>query len=490
MLQIIRDKAQGWIAWIIVILISIPFALWGIQEYLGAGGDPVVAKIDGAKITQQELDSAIHRQRANLRERLGAGYDPEQFPDALLRQQVLGGMIRDRVIGQTAADLGLRAGDAMVRSQILQIPAFQSGGRFDTAAYESALRAQGYTAASFEESLRDDLASMLLESGIASSALVTDRDLNDYLRLRDQTRDIGVVTVKAAAFVSAEAPADNAIRAYYEENTTRFMRPERVKIEYLELDRDKLAESVSVDEDGVAALYDAHRAEYVAPEQRRIRHILVTVEGDDADSAALTTAESIGAQLRDGADFAELAKVHSKDPGSAAKGGDLGLVGRGVMVAPFEDAAFTLAQGDISDPVKTQFGYHVIQVTEIVPERVQTLEEARARIEAAYRQQEAEHLFYDKAERLTDLTYEQPDSLTSAAEALGLEVQQSDWLTRSGGGAGVLASPKVTAAAFDEDVLGRGNNSEPIELDTTHLVVLRTLAHEEAAPQTAGRGAR
>ena len=484
MLQAIRDKAQGWIAWAIVILISIPFALWGINEYLGVGGDPVVAEVDGVEITQRELDSSIQRYRYTLRDRLGAAYDPDMFPDSMVRQQVLDSMIRDLVIARSAADLGLRAGDAMVRANIRQVPAFQSGGRFDPQAYESALRTQGFTPATFEQRLRDELAVTLLESGVTGGVLVTDREVRDFISLRDQTRDVAYVVVPADRFAGA-APDEARIQAYYEENSARFVRPERVKLAFIELSRDQLAESLPVDEDALTTYYETHRSEFMAPEQRRVRHILLTPDGsgDEADAAALARAEELLEKLRAGADFAELAQAHSADPGSGAAGGDLGLVGRGLMVEAFEETAFSLEPGVVSDPVRTEFGYHLIEVTEVVTEQVVTFEEARDRVVRAWRKEEAELRFYDLAERLAELAYENPGSLDVAAEALDLPVQESDWIVATGGTGGVLDSPKVLAAAFSEDVLERGNNSDTLELDATHVLVLRSLAHEEAAPK-------
>ena len=484
MLLAIRDKAQGWIAWVIVILISIPFALWGVQEYLGAGGDSVVAEVDGVEINAQELDRSIQRYRAALRERLGASYNPEMFPDEMIRRQVLDGMIREMVVTQSARRLGLRAGDDMVRDSILTMPSFQRAGRFDNAAYESALRTQGFTPGSFEQRLREDLAVKLLEHGVSSGALVTDREVEDYVRLRDQKRDFSFVNVAAASFIDSIEPSEDEIKSYYDANQSQFMRPERVKLDYLELDRDQLADALEVSQEDLAAYYEEHKAEFTSPEQRRVRHILIPVEGsgDEAEAAALAKAMSLVDRVRAGEDFAELAKTDSKDPGSANNGGDLGVVGRGAMVEAFETAAFSLEPNVVSDPVKTQFGYHVIQVTEIVPEHVQTLEEAGDRLAGEYRRNEAEHLFYDHSERLTDLTYEHAESLEPAAEVLGLQIQHGDWMTRVGGAA-PLDSPKVAAAAFSDDVLERGNNSEPVELETTHLVVLRVVDHEASMPQ-------
>ncbi|MEN8174752.1 MAG: SurA N-terminal domain-containing protein [Pseudomonadota bacterium] len=473
MLQSIRDKAHGWIAWTIVILISIPFALWGINEYFGVGSDPAVAQVNGVEITQSELDTGIQRYRMNLRDRLGSNYRPDSFPDELIRRQVLESRIRDILMVQSAHDMRLRAGDEMVRASIRAVPAFQRGGRFDNQAYQAALRSQGMSAGAFERRMRDDLAVALLELGVAGGALVTDRELDDYLRLRDQTRDIGYARLEAAVFSDSITPSDVQVEEYYEANGVRFMQPERVVVEYLDLNRDTLAETVSVDEADLVAFFEDTKTAYSPPEKRTMRHILVASE---------TEAAELAKRIDAGEDFAELAREYSQDPGSAASGGDLGVVERGIMVPAFEAAALALAEGEISVPVGTEFGFHIIQVTAIEGGGSPGLDEIRDEVVRAYREDQAERMFFDQAERLGDLVYESPDSLNPAAEVLGLEVQRSDWITRAGG-EGDLASPRVVTAAFSDDVLQQGNNSDPLELDNSRILVLRVVDHHEAQPK-------
>ncbi len=480
MLLEIREKAQGWFAWLIVAFITIPFALWGIQSYLGVGKAPVAATVNGTDIPMQELDRTTRQLRERLRTQLGSAYRPEMFSDKELRKQALEQLINDAVLRDTAHDWQLRVSDEVVRQYIQSIPYFQNNGHFDVKAYRAALRNQGLSERSFEESVRMDLVMAQLRGGVVASALATDREIDDLIRLRDQQRTVAWVVVDGRRLLGDWQPDDKTLEDYYQEHKSRWTIPERVKVEYLLLDPETVGDQVEVTEEGLQAYWQEHQDEFKAPEERQVRHILISVP-KDADQAAqaqaLEKAKKIREQLKNGADFAELAKQYSQDPGSREQGGDLGWITRGIMVKPFEEAAFKLAKGEISEPVRTQYGYHIIQVTGINAGGKGTLDSLRDKVEAAYRRNQAENLIFDKAEKLADLAYENPDDLTTAAEALGLKIQTSDWFDRKGG-KGPLASPKVVGAAFSEDVLNQGQNSELIELGEDRVLVLRVVDHE------------
>jgi len=476
MLQEIREKAQGWFAWAIVVLISIPFALWGIQEYMGFGRVPVLAKVNGQEITERELDSALHRQRPEPGE-----VDPEGG-QAQRRQAVLDGMIRETLLVQAADAMKMRVGDAGVVAAIRSVPVFQRDGHFDMPAYQQILRQQGMAEAAFEQQLRRMLVTDQLVEGIRESAFVTPTELRDSLRLTEQQRDVGFFVLRRADFATGAAPTDDEVRSYYDRHRDDFMSPERVQIEYLELDAAGLAGAVRPDEEAIKGYFEQHRHEFVQPPQRRARHILFAADSSaSGDKLAEAEAKAKAAidRLRKADDFAALAKELSDDPGSASQGGDLGWFERGVMVKEFEDVAFSLPPGQVSEPVRSPFGLHVIEVTEVRDSEEPTLDAVRDRIVQALQRVEAERLFYDQVERLSDLTYENAGSLDPAAEALGLKSRVTDWFGREGG-LGVLSSPKVVAAAFSEEVRGEGRNSEPIELGPEHTVVLRVRAHEPA----------
>ncbi|MCU7905451.1 MAG: SurA N-terminal domain-containing protein [Candidatus Thiodiazotropha sp. (ex Epidulcina cf. delphinae)] len=483
MLQEIRDKAQGWIAWAIVILISVPFALWGIQSYLGVGSEPVAAMVNGTEITERTLDNRFQRFRRQLREQLGSAYRPEMFDDAGMRKEVLNRLMREEVLQQTSEKIGLRAGKSMIQATILGMSMFQKDGRFDQQTYEGALRLQGLSATGFEDRVRRALVSEQLAQAVTVGAFVTDHEFTESQRLLKQTREFSYFVIPTADFVLDGGVSDDDVRGYYETNESAFISPEKVKLEYILLDAGTAGSTVNTDQALLRGYYENNEDEFGLPEQRRASHILILL-AQDADQAAVDEAESkieaLAESVRQGESFADIAKARSQDPGSATKGGDLGFFGKGIMDPAFETAVFALQEGEVSEPVRSSFGLHLIKLTGIKAGDVKPFEEALGEVEAAYRKAEGERLYFEMAEQLADLSYEDPASLESAANALGLSVQQSDWLTRDQM-QGVFAKPKVMASVFSEDVLQQRNNSELLELDGAGSLVLRVLDHQQAS---------
>ncbi len=483
MLQEIRERAQGWVAWFIVILISIPFALWGISSYLGGGSEPTLATVNGLEITEREFENRYRLYRQRLREQLGASYRPELIDESTLRKEVLDSMVENQLILQQASNMGLGAGDDLVRAFIRSVPAFSIGGKFSNDAYERGLRAQGMSAAGFEAEVRMSLIAEQLAKGINGSEISTAAELRDLVRLRMQRRGLSYMVVPASNYLDDISVSDADVSAYYEENQQRFMAEERVKLEYLELDIGKISETLQADEETLLGYYEQRKGDYRVPEQRRASHILISVDESataEEESKALERAQQALNRLRAGEDFSLVAREVSEDPGSSEQGGDLDFFDRGVMDPVFEKAAFSLNPGEISDPVRTQFGYHIIKLAEIRAESGKPYEEVEDEVRSAYLKEEAERQFYEFAERLNDLAYDDPNSLQPAADALGLEVSSSDWLTRAGESEGVFAARKVIDAAFSADVMLEGNNSEAIEVGPERMVVVRVTEHEEA----------
>ncbi|MBT3039082.1 MAG: SurA N-terminal domain-containing protein [Candidatus Thiodiazotropha sp. (ex Codakia orbicularis)] len=483
MLQVIRDKAQGWIAWAIVILISIPFALWGIQSYLGVGSEPIAATVNGAEINERTLDNQYQRFRQQLREQLGAAYRPEMFDDARMRKEVLNRLIRDELVQQTSNRMGLRAGSNMIQASILSMPTFQKDGRYDQQTYERALRLQGLSPAGFEDRVRRALVAEQLSQAVNAGSFVTPKELNESQRLLKQTRELSYFVVPASDFKLFDELSDDEIKAYYEANQSAFISPEKVKVEYILLDAGTAGGTIDVDEERLRGYYENNQDEFGLPEQRQASHILILAAAD-ADQSTVDEAkakiDALAERVRNGESFEELAKQNSQDPGSAASGGDLGFFGKGIMDPAFESAVYALQEGGVSEPVRTSFGFHLIKLTGIKDGTVKPFEEARTEIEAAYRKFEGERLYFELAEQLADLSYEDPGSLESAASVLELSIQQSDWITREQG-AGVFANLKVRTAAYSDDVLKEHNNSELIEIDGTSSLVLRVLDHQESS---------
>ncbi len=482
MLQSIREKAQGWIAWVIVIMISIPFALWGIQSYLGGGSASIKASVNDREITEREFESDYRSFREQLRQSMGEAYRPDLLDDKLLREEALKSMIRSELIYQQAMDLGLRSSDEILRELIMSNPAFQVGGKFNQDTYENATRRIGLTTDGYELQMRQYLVSDQLKRAITSSEIITQLELDDTLRLKDQRRKMSYLLVPSGEFIAEAKVNLEETEAYYNANKQSFMSPERVKLEYLELDINNLAKTVKVEEDQLRGYYEQNKSEYLVPEQRRASHILITVDdsADDASKAeARATAEAALKRVKSGEKFASVAKALSQDPGSANEGGDLGFFGKGIMAPAFEEAVFGLEKGAISGLVTTQFGYHIIKLTDIRPEQGKSFEQVKGELAEAYRKEEAGREFYEYAEKLAALTYEDPDSLEPAADALGLKVQRSDWISRDGG-EGVLGNGRVISAAFSEDVLAERHNSELLELGAEHVLVLRVAEHQES----------
>jgi peptidyl-prolyl cis-trans isomerase D len=485
MLQDIRDKAQGWIAWFIVILISVPFALWGISSYLGGAAEPVVAKVNGSEITEREFETAYRQFRQRLRQQLGAAYRPDMIDEAVVRKQVLESIIRNRLVLQAADKMGLGVSDELVRNTIRGISAFQINGRFNRDAYERGIRTQGLTATGFEGQIRQAIISEQLSTAVKSSAIVTNSELERLIGLQLETRNLDYLVIPAAGFKENVTVPDDEAKRYYETHQQAFAVPERMKVEYLDLAVNNIARTLKADDELLQGYFEQNKSDYQSSEQRRARHILIVVEeGADEETAnkAREAARVALERVNAGEDFATVARELSQDPGSAEMGGDLGFFEKGVMEKEFEQVVFTLEPGDVSELVRTPFGFHVIKLTEIRLPEGKSFDQAREEIRSAYLKSEAGRLFYEYAERLNDLAYEDPDSLQPAADALGMKTQVSGWITRDGG-EGIFSSPKAAAAAFSDDVLAGGHNSEAIELDAEHIMVLRVAEHEESSVQ-------
>ena len=483
MLSEIRERATGWIAWFIVILISIPFALWGVNEYFRGGGDVAVALVNGEEISQQAYRNALEDRRNAMRRMLGQGFDPELANSDEFKRGVLDDLINQQLLMNEAAQRGFRISDAQLGTYIREAPQFQREGAFDKELYERAVASYGFTTSGFESQLRRQSIIQQLRDGLQRSAFVTSTERERLLELALETRSIDYVEILPSSHVDEIAVSNDEIEQFYADNPDRFRIPERIKVQYLELKAADLAAMVDSSEDELRQAYEAGRGRFVEPEQRRVSHILIQV-AEDADETsrqqALEKAAELASEARGGADFAELASANSQDPGSASQGGDLGVMTPGTMVKPFEDAARELAEGEVSDPVQTRFGYHVIKVTELRPPREKSFAEVREQIAREVTNRRAESLFIDRAETLRSLAYEQPDTLEPAAEALDLELRTSDWFSREEG-TGIAETPRVRDAAFNEEVYTEGLNSDAVETGSNRLVVLRKLDVQPAA---------
>lgn len=486
LMQGIRDHATGWIAWVIVIFISIPFALWGINEYLSPTSNVAVAVINGTDVSINEFQRSYQRRRDQLQSLLGASFDINQLDEDRLREEALDQLINDELVLQAALDGGMRIGDQQLAHAIQAQAVFSQGGIFSEDLYQQWLRNQGFSPGGFENDLKRSMLTEQIVAGIASSAIVTQRELEGAVRLQRQKRVVETLKLPVARF--SDVVIDDAdIRAQYQSNQADYVAPEQVKLETIELSRDVIAAAVEVEDEELRAVYERRKADFQTPEQRDASHILLTLDdGADEATAAATRErlEAIKAQIDSGSSFEELAASHSEDPGSARLGGSLGAISRGVMDPAFEDAVFELALNEVSDPVRSAFGFHLIKVDAIHASKSPTFEEVRDKLRAKYQGEKAEREFVERVETMVTLAFEDPESLQSVADALGLTPSVSDWVSpQVASNSGIGRNPAVIAAAFNPDVLRDGFNSEAIELDPSRVIVLRIAEHRPSRQQ-------
>lgn len=481
MLQLIRDKAQGWIAWVIVGLICIPFALWGVQEYLGPDPNVTVIEINGQEIGLQTF--TIEHQRT--RYRLGGIVEETPEVSQAIRTQTIERLVRDELMAQVSAGQGLRISDEQLALAIQSEPAFKVNGQYSPEAYERTIATEGYSPGSFENVLRRSLVAEQFASGIMETAFSSARDVEWVTRLELERRTFATLRIAPEMFDTVDV-SDAELEAYFDANKTEFRTSERVKTAFIKLSRTAIAEAIEVSEDTLRTIFQSRVDAYRAPEELEARHILIEL-ASDADDATVAAAreqvEKAQARLAAGEDFAAVAKDASADPGSAEEGGSLGSFGRGVMDPAFEAAAFSQEIGVVGEPVRTPFGFHLIRVDSKKGGGVPTFEQARKEVLAEYKAEEADKLYYELAERLATIAFEQPDNLEVAAEELGLKIEELDWMTQAGIPSHEVASDaKFVAAAFSDEVL-EGNNSDPVEL-TDSVIVLRMREHQPESDRT------
>ncbi len=486
MLMAIRDRVMGFVGWLLLGALFIAFAFFGLNSYFTSDAKSYAADVNGVEITIPEYQRAYQQTRNRMQNLMGEAYNPAMLDEQALKKSALQELIREQLLLQEADDDGYAVSKQLVAAQINAVPAFRDdGGKFSVEKYRQVLQLQGMAPAEFEWRLSRELLANQIINGIVQTAGVSRQNLEKIYRLQTQRRRFSYLELPARESAAKVEVSDSDIEQYYSAHASDFMTPERVKIQYVELKADELQVSGEPGDEALHALYDEHSDRYVTPEERRARHILVSLSpdaGEDAEHKARAKAESLLARLEKGESFEKLAKETSDDPGSASNGGDLGFFSRGVMAPEFETAAFALEKGGRSGIVKTAFGFHIIEVTDIKPQHAKPFDEVRDELVKEYQAQERGDLFSDQAEMLANKAFEQPDTLQGVAEAVGLEVKTSDWLTKEGG-AGIGQNEMVVNAAFREEVLETGNNSEPIELGDQHLMVLRILEHEAAEKQ-------
>lgn len=484
MLQLLRGKKSSLFVKIILGVIVIGFSFFGIESYFIANVDTSVARIGGSEISQDQFRERFSQYRQRMLQMMGGAGDTSFLDRPEVKRQVLDQMVNEQVLLEANGELGISVPPARIRQEIATIPAFQLEGQFNADQYRAALASQGMSPLGFEQRVRDNIAVRELPAQVESTALVTDADVDAYLRLKDQRRDIRYVKLDKPTPDDGEV-AEADVDAYYKAHAADFMEPERVALDYLELDGSKLEVDLTPDDEVLKERYEKEKSRFVTNEQRLASHVLVKVGGKgapDDQKQALAKAEEIARRIKDGAKFEDVAKQSSDDLGSKSQGGDLGWLDKGTTDEAFETALFALQKGEISQPVLTGEGYHIIELRDVRPGKTRTFDEVKPELAKQFAESEKARVYAEKAGKLTDLTYQNPSSLEVAAKELGLTVQKSPLFPRQGGGGGIASNPAVVKAAFSDSVLVQNNNSDPIDVGPDHVVVVRVAEHKPSTP--------
>ncbi|WP_454763754.1 SurA N-terminal domain-containing protein [Cupriavidus campinensis] len=492
MLDFVRNNRRLMLL-LLLVLVFPSFVFFGVESYsrfMDSSHD--VAKVDGRAITVQEVDNVVRDQSERMRQMLGNQYDPRMFEGAAARQSVVDQLILQRVVSDATARKNLTVSDAQVAAAIQNIPAIAqlktADGKFDEKAYVQLLAAQGMTPEQFDARLRFDLATQQLGGAVGTTAFVPKSLLDRLIAVRDQQRDVQALVIKPADFTAKVTPDAAALKAYYDAHVSAYTTPESAKVEYVVLSGDALAASQAVTPEELKSYYDSNIARFRTDEQRRASHILIAApkDGKDADrKAAKDKATKLLEDLRKHPDtFADVAKKQSQDPGSAEKGGDLGFMGRGALVKPFEDAMYALKDGQISDVVETDYGYHIIKLTGIKPAETQPLDAVRAELEAELKKQLASKKYTELADAFGNTVYEQSESLKPAADKFKLTIETADNVTRqptpAPGAQSALNNERLLKALFSDDAIKNKRNTEAVQVGPSTLVSARIVDYRPA----------
>lgn len=476
MMDRLREGASSLAIKIILGIIILSFVFAGVSSYLVGGSNNAAAKVDGVKIGRAEFEQAYQNERNRMQSQLGDYFsnllaDPNYV--ASLRQSVLNRMINDVLIEQHAKSLGLRVSDAQVSQSILDIPQFQSKGKFDQEIYKNALARAGFSPDSFASYMRGNMLREQLINAVQSSEFALNKEAGQQADLIAQERTIRTITLDVAAIAKQVALGDEEVKAFYDEHKDDFTRPEQLKLSYIELSAEKLKESISVSDKDAQNYYQQHIDQYSSQEQRQVSHILI--QGDDEKAA-----EAVLKELQNGADFATVAKSESQDTVSAKKGGDLGWIEKGVMDPAFEKGAFGLKKtGDITGLVKSDFGYHIIRLNGIKPAQAKPFAEVKDEVTDSLKQEKAVDKFYSLQNELEKVAFESPDSLQASAEAIRGKVVHTDFVSLDNLPT-MLTAAAVKDAINHEEVKDEGLNSSVIEVAPEDVVVVRV---DEVRPE-------
>lgn len=481
---------QRLMQFLLLLLIVPSFALLGVEGYTRMGDETnVIAKVGGQKISKEELDTATRQQADRLRQLYGPSFDPRMLDTPDARLGILDNLIAQKALAVEAGRSNLSVSDAALQQSILQIPELQGAeGKFDVERYKVLLAAQGMSPTAFEANLRRDLALQQINAAVQNSAFAPKALSTRLSEINEQQREVQELLFKSSDYTSKVKLTDDMLKSYYDKSGSRFETPEQVKAEYVVLNAAAAAGQVNVSEADIKSYYDQNAKRYTTEEQRRASHILITAPKDAPAkdrAAAKAKADALLAQLRKNpADFTRLAKENSQDPGSAERGGDLDFFGKGMMVKQFEDTAYKLGKGQISDVVESEFGYHIIELTDVKPGGVRTLAQVKDDIGVEIRKQLAAKKYTELAETFSNTVYEQADSLKPVADKLGLKIETVASLGRNPSAAlkdAPYNNAKFLNALFADEAVRSKHNTEAVEVAPNTLVAGRVLEFKPRA---------
>ena len=492
MLDKFRSLNNTWVFKVVMVVVAIPFVLFGINYYFQGGGGGAVVSVDGHKISQDDFKEGLELQVNRMRQRMqGANLDPALLEQPQIRYEVLQGLVNRQLMVDYANKNHLYIPDSLLVKEIGQVQAFQENGHFSQAKYESLMNQRGLTVSGFEEKLRDDLKVQLEQETLMTTQWVSDTAITAYIALNDQKREAQWVVYPLSQWASSQPIPPQEIEAFYKAHQDDYRLPERVKVQYVELSKKTVMEQIVPSTRlEIQAYYDDpnHAKLWLVPEQRSARHILFQVPkgASEAETKAIEVkAQKVLAQLKEHPDqFAEAAKQYSDDPGSATRGGDLGSFEKGLMTPKFEEAVFSANKDQLIGPVQTPFGWHIIQVTAITPEHKKLLEEETPIIEQNILSDKAPKIYADEAEGFSNKVFEQGGSLEGIARSYHLALNQSGWILKdSPSGNTALDNSKLRMMIFSTGSIDKGRNTEAVEVSPEDLVAAHVISHEAASVQ-------
>jgi peptidyl-prolyl cis-trans isomerase D len=481
MLQAMRNKMHGWPAAILLGICVLAMSLFGMESYFTSHNDTFVAKVGKHEISQNEYQDRLNKLRQQVSQEQGDSFDASVFEKPETKQRVLDGLIDQQLLQKANDDWGMRVSDQAVRDYIGSIPAFQINNQFDPTTYRTYLASQRQSSTSFENDIRASLETQLLPNAINDTTIVSDAQVDRFLSLASQRRDLRYFMLPRPNITDNQV-SDAEAEAFYKAHAADYMNPEQVSVKYIEVVGADLPADAAPTEDELKKRYEDEKARFVQPEQRLVSHILINVPANatpDQQKAALAKAEKIAAGAN-GTDFATLAAQDSEDLGSKRQGGDLGWLEKGVTNPAFDTAMFALQKGQISKPVLSPDGYHIIYLRDIRSGAAKPYAEVRDQLVKEATGSGKDRKYNEVAGKLSDNTYQNPSSLEPASTALNMPIKETGLFSRKGGD-GITSNAKLLAAAFSDDVLVQGNNSGLIDLGNDHSVVIHVDKHIAAA---------